>query len=213
MRQKKELQNLALLEHIQPWEPDFKNSRDYTVEENYPMPNLKLNTEEWANLNELSSIYENTEEELWTPERELKLDYSVFQDYQNKRKNRENENFHSVAVNMRKKADFYTRMDYDVKERNIRDYEIREMSKRKRVHFHNERKLSLKKAESLSKRLHSNRGSSVERWIKNSKSLRTLNLSNNSNTDSNLSKLSSTRKPLFYKNRKSIVVCNNPKEK
>lgn len=213
MIQKEELKNLGILTETEQYEPGVRSPQEYKVEEYEPKSNLKLNTEDCTNFNELSSIYENTEEELWTPDRDLKIDYSAFQDYKKLRKNRENGNFHSVAVTLNQKADFYERMDYDVKERNIRDYEIRRFSKKRINPSPSDRRLSHKKAESLTKRLHSNRESSVERRLKNSKSLRILNLSNNSNTDSNVSKLSSTRKSLFLNHRKSIIVRNKLKKK
>lgn len=56
--------------------------RDCSIEDfqNVRKSHKTLN-DECTNFNELSSIYENTEEEMCTPDRELKFEYSTFNEY------------------------------------------------------------------------------------------------------------------------------------
>ena len=110
--------------------------------------------------NELSSIYENTEEELCTPDRELKIDYSAFGDYKKHRKNRLNPNFRSVTQSNGSNPNFYERMDNDVKYRSTRDKEIKHMFSKRFNNDSNSNRFT-KNAETTTKRLFLGRKSNI----------------------------------------------------
>ncbi|CAI2363317.1 unnamed protein product [Moneuplotes crassus] len=135
---------------------------------------LRLNCDDYSNFHELSSIYENTEEELCTPDREFKINLKTLHDYKKIRKERESQQFYTCKNKFHKKSSFIQRMNVDICERNIRDYEIRRMSK-SRPTSQKERKISKKRANSISKRLMKGRECSLERRIRNSQSFKELN--------------------------------------
>mmetsp|Transcript_32024 Transcript_32024/g.28387 ORF Transcript_32024/g.28387 Transcript_32024/m.28387 type:complete len:144 (+) Transcript_32024:599-1030(+) len=104
-------------------------------------------------------------------------------------------------------------MEYDVKERNIRDYSITNLTNKPHEYPPFDRRLSKKKADTISKRLHSGNRPSMDRKLKNSKSLRTLNLSENSKGSSDLSAASHSRRRVFSKHRKSSAIAYKIKDK
>ena len=126
---------------------------------------------------------------------------------------RSNKIFHSWAINLSKQPDFYQRMDHDVTERNIRDYSIKKMKKKPYEYPPYDRRHSKKKAEIISSRLHSGNRSTMNKNLKHTKSLRTLNLSNNSRDGSEISRASTSRKRVFSKHRTSLWVTHKAKEK
>ena len=71
-------------------------------------------------MNELSSICENTEEELCTPEREIVLTNSSLNNLNKLSNCSIHPNYSLTNQRPYEVLNFYERMDYDVKERNIR---------------------------------------------------------------------------------------------
>jgi hypothetical protein len=132
-------------------------------------------------INELSSIYENTEEELCTPDRDMKIDYSAFGDYKKHRKNRLNKNFRSAIQPNGSNPNFYERMDNDVKDRSTRDKEIKHMFS-KRFNYDSNININsskfTKNAGTITKRLFLDRKSNMTKRLSTSKSIRSLNISN-----------------------------------
>lgn len=154
---------------------------------------------------ELSSIYENTEEEMCTPDRELKFDYSSFNDYKKIRVNRLDSKFNSVTgAKAGTLPNFFERMDTDVRERNLRDYEFKEIFKKPILYPPYDKKLTKKSTKSIVERLHTtskNKGSSR---LGTSQSVKSLN-SSSSQTSILGALFSSSKKKKLQKHRLSVV--------
>lgn len=84
---------------VHSWgETNTRHSRtpqEIKSEESSARKPLRLNCDDYSNFHELSSIYENTEEELWTPDREFKINYETLHDYKKIRKERESKQFYT----------------------------------------------------------------------------------------------------------------------
>jgi hypothetical protein len=135
-------------------ELDPSKMRDYTMEDIFESRknDRKGCQEECTNFNELSSIYENTEEEMCTPERNYKIDYCTLD--KPKQKKIQKDNYGTNRSNSKNTKNFFKRMQNDVKERNEREHDFREMFRGPIKPALHERKISKKRTKSIIDRLH-----------------------------------------------------------
>ena len=139
---------------------------DYIIDDINPLrKSHKTLMDEGTNLNELSSIYENTEEEMWTPDRDLKIDYSSFKYYKHGLNGAKLSFKDSTTSKPKNYPDFFQRMNQDVVSRKVRNSELQEMFSKPHVYPAPNKKLSTKYASQVVDRLHSNEKPKIKRRI------------------------------------------------
>ena len=71
-------------------------------------------------MNELSSIWENTEEEIWTPDREIAFSNTSLNNWNKLSHWSIHQNYSWTNQRTQDALNFFERMDWDIRERNIR---------------------------------------------------------------------------------------------
>ena len=114
-------------------------------------PHSRYLSNEFSNLNDLSSICEHTEEELCTPDRDFNNHHSVintFGRHFSHLANTYRTNMSQIKT-IETPQSFYERIDMDIKERNIRQYEFKQMFSHPQIHANALRKASAKKVKEV----------------------------------------------------------------
>lgn len=112
------------------------------------------------------------------------------------------DNFKSVALTNGPKLNFYERMNNDVKDRNSRDKEFKEMFS-KRFSYEQSNKVTKKHSESITKRLFTARKSNISKRLSTSKSMRSLNLSKSSQRATSSKRVVTATKPKPFVKKKT----------